>query len=253
MGQAPGRVNAPSRAQPGARHGLQGNPRLPRSLVGQRLPAGFRDPIGRRAWRAPHRRRRLQRRRLRGRIARPGDNARGNFEAKISLAGARGLFAAPTERENTRCRATRTKPISSLRRSPMSRPAISWWRASPRIVPVGAGVPLLLMPSGWRPQPVGDSIFIAWKPSREATRAVHDAMPLLLEGEESDGVHVRSGIRPLRGRAGYPDPSSSRARRCRTPAAVAQHRRAFGGRRHVRVTRFQEADLIVAGATAIRG
>jgi len=45
-------------------------------------------------------------------------------------------------------------------------------------------VPVLLMPAGWRPRPVGDSIFIAWKASREATRAVHDAMPLLVKAKK---------------------------------------------------------------------
>lgn len=51
--------------------------------------------------------------------------------------------------------------------------------AIPEGVLLSSGVPVLLFPSGWRPRPVGDSVIIAWKASREATRAVHDAMPLL--------------------------------------------------------------------------
>jgi len=49
----------------------------------------------------------------------------------------------------------------------------------PEDVLLEAGVPLLLLPYGWRPRAVGESVVIAWKSSREATRAVHDAMPLL--------------------------------------------------------------------------
>ncbi len=49
----------------------------------------------------------------------------------------------------------------------------------PEEILLTAGVPVILMPPRWRPQPLGENIVIAWKSSREATRAVHDAMPLL--------------------------------------------------------------------------
>jgi hypothetical protein len=45
------------------------------------------------------------------------------------------------------------------------------------------GVPVLMLPYGWRPRAVGENIVIAWKSSREATRAVHDAMPLLIKAK----------------------------------------------------------------------
>jgi nucleotide-binding universal stress UspA family protein len=49
----------------------------------------------------------------------------------------------------------------------------------PDDVLITSGVPVLVLPYGWRPHPVGENIVIAWKSSREATRAVHDAMPFL--------------------------------------------------------------------------
>jgi nucleotide-binding universal stress UspA family protein len=49
----------------------------------------------------------------------------------------------------------------------------------PDAVLVAAGAPMLILPEDWRPGPVGENIVIAWNASREATRAVHDAMPLL--------------------------------------------------------------------------
>ena len=42
-----------------------------------------------------------------------------------------------------------------------------------------SGVPMLILPPGWRPGPVGENIVVAWNAGREALRAVHDAMPLL--------------------------------------------------------------------------
>jgi nucleotide-binding universal stress UspA family protein len=49
---------------------------------------------------------------------------------------------------------------------------------------LAAGAPMLILPHDWRPGPVGDNIVIAWNASREATRAVHDAMPLLLKAKK---------------------------------------------------------------------
>lgn len=42
-----------------------------------------------------------------------------------------------------------------------------------------AGAPMLVLPQDWKPCPIGENIVIAWNASREATRAVHDALPLL--------------------------------------------------------------------------
>ena len=49
----------------------------------------------------------------------------------------------------------------------------------PEDVLLSGGVPMLLLPYGWKPRPIGEHVLIAWKSSREATRAVHDAMPFL--------------------------------------------------------------------------
>lgn len=47
-----------------------------------------------------------------------------------------------------------------------------------------AGVPFLLLPYGWKPRGRFENIVIAWKSSREATRAVHDAMPFLTRAKK---------------------------------------------------------------------
>jgi nucleotide-binding universal stress UspA family protein len=42
-----------------------------------------------------------------------------------------------------------------------------------------SGAPVLILPQFWKFGPVGHDIVVAWNASREATRAVHDSMPLL--------------------------------------------------------------------------
>lgn len=49
----------------------------------------------------------------------------------------------------------------------------------PDEVVMRSGCPTLVVPHDWAPGPVGESVVVAWNGSREATRAVHDALPLL--------------------------------------------------------------------------
>ncbi|WEX75270.1 universal stress protein [Sinorhizobium numidicum] len=52
--------------------------------------------------------------------------------------------------------------------------------AVPEDVLLNAGVPMLVLPSGWTGEnSIGNNVVVAWNFSREATRAVHDAMPVL--------------------------------------------------------------------------
>lgn len=54
----------------------------------------------------------------------------------------------------------------------------------------GSGRPLLLVPEAAPVPDAFERILIAWKPTREATRAVHDAMPLLRAGRAIDMLMV---------------------------------------------------------------
>ncbi len=49
---------------------------------------------------------------------------------------------------------------------------------------LAAGVPMLILPQDWKSAPIGENIVIAWNGSREATRAVHDAMPLIAKAKK---------------------------------------------------------------------
>lgn len=56
-------------------------------------------------------------------------------------------------------------------------------RGVPDEVMLNAGVPVLVIPDLWRPQPLGKRVVVSWNASREATRAVHDALPILTRAE----------------------------------------------------------------------
>lgn len=54
----------------------------------------------------------------------------------------------------------------------------------PEQVLLSAGVPMIVLPQGWKPRPVGKQVVIAWSPSAQATRVLHDAMPILASAQK---------------------------------------------------------------------
>ncbi len=56
-----------------------------------------------------------------------------------------------------------------------------------------SGRPVLYVPSGYKGERVGHKIVIGWSPTREAARAVHDALPLLQPEAEVSIVTVGQG------------------------------------------------------------
>lgn len=64
-----------------------------------------------------------------------------------------------------------------------------------------AGRPVLVVPYAGRFKTIGDKVVVAWNASREATRAVNDAMPLLQKAREVEVL----AINPRGGRAGHGD------------------------------------------------
>lgn len=54
---------------------------------------------------------------------------------------------------------------------------------SPDRLLLASGVPILVLPSGWKSEPIGKKILVGWNASREARRAVADALPFLAAAE----------------------------------------------------------------------
>jgi nucleotide-binding universal stress UspA family protein len=63
---------------------------------------------------------------------------------------------------------------------------------------VNSGVPMLVIPQDWKFGPLGEDIVIAWNASREATRAVHDALPFLKKARKVTIFAFSSGPSGLR-------------------------------------------------------
>jgi nucleotide-binding universal stress UspA family protein len=52
--------------------------------------------------------------------------------------------------------------------------------ASPEKLLLSSGAPILVIPSGWKSGSIGNQILVGWNASREARRAVADALPFLV-------------------------------------------------------------------------
>ena len=52
---------------------------------------------------------------------------------------------------------------------------------------------MLIVPAGWQLQPVGESVVIGWNASREATRAVRDALPILQRAQSVTLISYAEG------------------------------------------------------------
>jgi nucleotide-binding universal stress UspA family protein len=52
--------------------------------------------------------------------------------------------------------------------------------ASPDTLLLSSGAPILVIPSGWKSECIGNKILVGWNASREARRAVADALPFLV-------------------------------------------------------------------------
>lgn len=56
-----------------------------------------------------------------------------------------------------------------------------------------SGRPVLIIPQGWAPAPIGANILIGWSNTREAVRAAHDARALAQPGASISILHIGDG------------------------------------------------------------
>ena len=75
----------------------------------------------------------------------------------------------------------------------------SWPQIFPERLVLAAGRPVLILPSAGRFPNIGARILVAWDASREATRAVTDAIPML---RLANTVHVMT-VNPKHGEHGH--------------------------------------------------
>ena len=117
------------------------------------------------------------------------------FRAACAGLGVSGEFC-PIGRENTRAEAIRIAFHSDLiivgDPEPLGLPD---GLSTERLI-LETGAPLLIVPNNWKGEKIGSNILIGWNATREARRAVTDAMPFLVTAEsvtllviDPDGNH----------------------------------------------------------------
>jgi len=57
------------------------------------------------------------------------------------------------------------------------------FEGGPERVLLSGGVPGLILPCNWQKRELGKRVIVAWNASREATRALHDSLPILQKAE----------------------------------------------------------------------
>jgi nucleotide-binding universal stress UspA family protein len=69
---------------------------------------------------------------------------------------------------------------------------------APEKLLLASGAPILIVPSGWKSEPIGKNILVGWNASREARRAVADALPFLIAARSVTLLVVDSEKRAAR-------------------------------------------------------
>src|SRR3546814_14918433 len=72
----------------------------------------------------------------------------------------------------------------------------SGWSAERLLL--ATGIPVLMIPAGWGGETIGENVLIAWNRSREARRAVNDAIQLLNSASNVTNITIDRDRHPER-------------------------------------------------------
>lgn len=112
-------------------------------------------------------------------LERTEQDARSHFEEACGAAGVVGEWrSAPEARMSALMLSTRYVDLVAMRSTASSAADLVMHRYADHVI-IAAGRPVLLYPESYEHKKSFKRIMVAWDGSKEATRAVHDAMPLL--------------------------------------------------------------------------
>lgn len=124
------------------------------------------------------------------------------FEDKVRAAGIRAEWrAVEGDLVDTVCLHAKYTDLVVLGQRDTSEDAMDGEDGLVDHVVLEAGRPVLVVPYAGKFKTIGSKVVLAWNASREATRAVNDAMPLLQKAREVEVL----AINPRGGRAGHGD------------------------------------------------
>ncbi|HVH76447.1 MAG TPA: universal stress protein [Stellaceae bacterium] len=122
------------------------------------------------------------------RLQREGDELRRRFEHAAELRGVSAEWRSPEiAGDNNPAVHLRYVDLAIFGQRDPDRPSDDLFRFAPETAALASGRPILVIPYAGNFAGVGRRVLVAWNASREATRAVNDAMPLL---ERADKVTV---------------------------------------------------------------
>ncbi|HTH60866.1 MAG TPA: universal stress protein [Paraburkholderia sp.] len=138
------------------------------------------------------------------------------FRAGLAHANVEGDWRAATGYADTAvAQASRYADLVIVGQADLDDPEAFVGENFPENLVMSCGRPVLIVPYAGAYDPIGRRALIAWDGSREAARAVHDALPMLARAERVTVVHVSTDATP--GRSTTRDPCGDLA------AALARH------------------------------
>ncbi|RQH05811.1 universal stress protein [Paraburkholderia dinghuensis] len=166
-------------------------------------PREFRVMAGSASWFETHRKLREEQRGAAERI----------FRAELLRAGVEGdWIAASQDAEQSVITHSRYADLIIVGQSDPDDPETYVADRFPETVVLTSGRPVLVVPYAGRHEAVGSRALVAWNGSREASRAVHDAMPFLARAERVTVVRINTPGSPVPVRAPGTDITQTLAR-----------------------------------------
>ena len=113
------------------------------------------------------------------------------FRAELARAAVEGEWIVPTEyADEALIRASRGADLVIAGQADPEDPESTIGDRFPEDLVMMAGRPVLIVPYAGGCNPLGERVLVAWDGSREAARAVHDALPFLLRATRVTVVRV---------------------------------------------------------------
>jgi nucleotide-binding universal stress UspA family protein len=118
------------------------------------------------------------------RLQQDSDELRRRFEHAAELHGVSAEWRNPEEGAENPAVHIRYVDLAIVGQRDPDRPAEDFIRFSPEAAALASGRPILVIPYAGNFPSLGERALVGWNASREATRAVNDAMPLLEKAEK---------------------------------------------------------------------
>jgi len=148
------------------------------------------------------------------------------FRAELARAQVDGAWIAPEgDPVATVMQRSRTADLVILGQTNQDDPESYIAEQFPETVLLGAGGPVLLMPYAGNFESVGEHVLIAWNGSREAARAVHDAIPFIVRAARVTIAAASTTFTPAESQAACADLAAMLARHGATTVDITRFER----------------------------